>query len=1820
MKQIALSLTMLWMFLGAPGAMAQNGPALTTDKPMYEAGEAITFTGADWAAGEPVTVVITVDGSNEKITLQATADEAGTFTVTAAMPGEEGEREREVASASVNNRGHVVVPDVSQHSNYHATANGAISHSTAETAFSEGERETDGERLLELEGYWHTRLTSPTGKFNPSWVRKAAEEDKKVKRGTPKGRKKGRTGTAGWSVNAEGVASLALSDTTFTALGPFPERMTGCTGCYDYTTTQGRINNIVIDPTTTSNGTIVAYAASVGGGVWKTTNCCSNNTTWAVVTDDPLISTTSIDTLALDPNDHNTIYAGTGDLNYGSFSMGSQGILKSTDAGVHWTVLGADVFGPALPEPVGQFPQYQAVGKVRVDPNNSNNVLAGTKTGLYLSYDGGENWTGPCLTNAFTSQRQDITGLELSNIGGTTRIVAAVGVRGFSSTVQFNLGQNGANGIYKATMPSAGCPSFTSIASNANGFVSGISLNGGSGNAYVSAASGNQLGRIDFAVAPSDPNYIYAQVQSITPINSGGCGNANGCQLGVWVSINGGTSWTMMTGSNGGALRDCASSGVGSSSSAGAGDYPQNWYDQAVAVDPNNKDRVFISTFDVWLATRTGTAFYDVSCGYTGVSPKPVHTDQHALAFVNNSSSMLLLGNDGGVNGTINANVAALNTARPTWFNMDKGFNTIEFYSGDISGNFANATAPQASGGAQDNGPSSATFAGSPTGPVQWQMGLGGDGFYSRIDPVGTGASLRFWQGNNSGGLSRCISNCTAGGASWTSKRGAWTGDQQSFILPFDLFRGGIPGGDDCPAAATNGGCGRLLAGTTRVWETITGNAANSSGTVTWYVTNNPTTSNLTKGTLGNRSFINQVKYSPKTYKVAIAGTNDANVQIGFNLGTGTQAQATWVNVTGGNTVLPNRPVLGIALDPSQTTAPIGYAAVGGFNANTPTMPGHVFRVVCNTSCASFTWADKSGNLPDIPVDSIIVNPNFPPQVFAGTDFGLYYTDDITATVPVWQRFSNGLPAVMIWDMQIDRGSTTLSLWTRGRGAYVWPLTLGPENPLPTLLTVSPVSVTYGGSATLTATLSSGGNPVPTKSIEFRLNGTLAGTAVTDGSGTATLNIASVTSVNAGVYGSGVNASFTADSIYDDASDDASLTVAAKPITVTAVSDSKTYDGSASSSASPSIAPGLAGSDTSGFIQSFDSKNAGTGKTLSASGAPIDGNGGNNYSVTFVDDNGGSILALSIMGSITADDKQYDGNTSASIASRSLSGVIAPDDVAYTGGAATFSDKNVDTAKTVTATGLGLSGADAGNYTVNSSATATADITARPLTITATGIDKQYDGNTAATVTLSDDRVAGDVLTTAYASAQFADADAGTNKPVSVTGISISGPDAGNYTFNTTASTTANIGSKLLTVTATGIDKVYDGTTVAAVVLSDNRVAGDVLTASYASAAFADPNAGNAKPVSVSGISLSGPDAGNYAFNASAMTTANIFKAALTVTANGASRLYGYPNPTFTASYSGFVNGETLATSGVTGAPSLTTSATQASAAGTYTIAAGSGSLAAGNYSFGFVNGTLTIYLSGIVGLDSVSIGANKALVDSFTSSGGYPATMGSSALILSNGHVGVNGAKISGSIISSRGSVDLGPGTEVTGSVTAGAAINNKGTVAGAILPNEPSGLIVANAVPNCGAFTSNPGVSGGKFTYSNGDLAVSANSTVTLASGTYCFQSLTLSGNATLQVSGPVVINLTGPLHTSGGSLVNTTQVPSNLQIATSYTGGAGVTIAGNTSAYLTVYAPGTDVTITGGSPVFGALLGKTLTVSGNSQVHYDVLLPQIWAGFGF
>jgi len=345
--------------------------------------------------------------------------------------------------------------------------------------------------------------------------------------------------------------------------------------------------------------------------------------------------------------------------------------------------------------------------------------------------------------------------------------------------------------------------------------------------------------------------------------------------------------------------------------------------------------------------------------------------------------------------------------------------------------------------------------------------------------------------------------------------------------------------------------------------------------------------------------------------------------------------------------------------------------------------------------------------------------------------------------------------------------------------------------------------------------------------------------------------------------------------------------------------NNKIYDGNASAIISNRSLDGVLGSDDvslTGGSASFDNKNVGNGKTVSATGLALSGADAINYtlassSATTTAD----ITAASLTGSITASSKVYDGNASAAIATHSLAGVIGSDDVSLVGGTASFADKNVGVGKTVSAVGLSLVGVDAGNYTlVSVSATTTADIAARALAVSATAQNKVYDGAATAIVSLSDDRIGGDVITVSETVASFDNKNVGVAKPVSVLGLSISGADASNYTLaNTTALSSADITARSLVVSAATANKVYDGNTDAIVTLSDDHVTGDDIAVSRTTATFANKNVGTGKPVSISGISMSGVDVSNYSLaSTTAPSSADITARALTITATAQSKVY----------------------------------------------------------------------------------------------------------------------------------------------------------------------------------------------------------------------------------------------------------------------------------------------------------------------------------------
>ena len=279
-------------------------------------------------------------------------------------------------------------------------------------------------------------------------------------------------------------------------------------------------------------------------------------------------------------------------------------------------------------------------------------------------------------------------------------------------------------------------------------------------------------------------------------------------------------------------------------------------------------------------------------------------------------------------------------------------------------------------------------------------------------------------------------------------------------------------------------------------------------------------------------------------------------------------------------------------------------------------------------------------------------------------------------------------------------------------------------------------------------------------------------------------------------------------------------------LTLTAENVTKTYDGTTSvTSGTLKVKSGTLyteqGDSMSGGTFAFTNKNAGTGnKVVTVTDATIsDGNGGENYNVKYENNTTSTIMtkALSV-GNVT---KEYDGNATASLTVSNLLGVEECDETGLSisaGVVANYTnntgdkDANAGTGKRVEYTGLTLSGAEAGNYTIDASGTSTTgnSITARPLTMGS--VSKVYDGtdNALVSVYALTNAIEDDLLDLSFkgtSSGKYnSGKNVGDNLTVTYTGLILEGAKAGNYTIDSDAVVTGNsITPKELTLVA---DKV----------------------------------------------------------------------------------------------------------------------------------------------------------------------------------------------------------------------------------------------------------------------------------------------------------------------------------------------------------------------------------------------------------------------------
>jgi len=521
----------------------------------------------------------------------------------------------------------------------------------------------------------------------------------------------------------------------------------------------------------------------------------------------------------------------------------------------------------------------------------------------------------------------------------------------------------------------------------------------------------------------------------------------------------------------------------------------------------------------------------------------------------------------------------------------------------------------------------------------------------------------------------------------------------------------------------------------------------------------------------------------------------------------------------------------------------------------------------------------------------------------------------------------------------------------------------GPPCTTPVVTGPTNQAVTYGSNATFTA--SATGTPTPTLQWQVSTNGGGSWSNI----GGATSSPLTVTAPTVAQSGTQYRAVFTntCGSVNSSA---ATLTVNKAPLTVTADNASRVYgDANPTFTASYSgfvngetlATSGVTGSPS--LTTTAAATSAVGSHTITAAPGTL---AANNYSFSFAN---GSLSVTKAALTVTADNASREYGDANPAFTASYSGFKNGETFATSG--ITGSPSLITTATPASSVGgspytitAAVGTLSSGNYSFTF-ANGQLTITKATLTVTADNASREYgDANPTFNASYSGFKNSETLATSGVTGSPSLTTTATASSPAGPHTIAaaLGTLAAGNYTFSFVDGT-LTVNKATLTVTADNASREYgDANPTFTASYSGFKNGENFGTSGVTGAPSLTTAATVASPVSAYAITaaIGTLASGNYNFSL-VNGTLTVNPATLTVTADNASRQYGDANPAFTAGYGGFKNGETFATSGVTGSPSLTTAATAASPAGTYTITAALGTLAATNYTFTFADGTLTV-------------------------------------------------------------------------------------------------------------------------------------------------------------------------------------------------------------------------------------------------------------------
>jgi photosystem II stability/assembly factor-like uncharacterized protein len=512
---------------------------------------------------------------------------------------------------------------------------------------------------------------------------------------------------------------------------------------------------------------------------------------------------------------------------------------------------------------------------------------------------------------------------------------------------------------------------------------------------------------LDIATSPTAPKTVYL---------------LSGTDRKIWKSLDGGDSWTEITNNFPNDMPAPPVEGF---------NWNQTSYDCYITCSTQfGHDVLYVGLVDLVASTDGGSTWQSV--GKTYYDDSLMHNDQHCLVVNPTDPNEMLVGNDGGIYRVTRDASATESWRFDTTLNATLGL--TQFYEAAY-----HPTDPSRMlGGAQDNAtPASlGTAAGTPIPFATWSNVGGGDGGYSAINSsnprvqYATAQGLMIHRtGNNWGSdsdgnpASTFISYRTKVIVDGAAKDLYWRGDDVSFIAPITLD----PNNPNV-----------LYAGTNYLWRW-------NDSSFDPLNTNKSWTGHLGNQVLatGDNPFITHIAIAPSDSNRIYTGSGSGEIWMS------TDAGASWLQLNSGSPEIPRYWVTSIAVDPTNPNKIL--VGLSGTSSPSSQHPGHLWQCA-NTMAANRSWKNLSGglsgNLPDIPLNSVVIDPSNASRVYyVGTDVGVFITKDGGAT---WANITSnlGLPNVQVNHLEIVPGTGYLMAATFGRG--IWrlrlPANVGPGN------------------------------------------------------------------------------------------------------------------------------------------------------------------------------------------------------------------------------------------------------------------------------------------------------------------------------------------------------------------------------------------------------------------------------------------------------------------------------------------------------------------------------------------------------------------------------------------------------------------------------------------------------------------------------------------------------------------------------------------------------------------------------------------------------